>query len=157
MPTLTFQTEHDTLTFGRALADIATAGDVITLSGPLGAGKTVLARGFVSQRVGQGIDVASPTFTLVNVYDSVQPPVWHCDFYRLDTPRDVEELGLDDAFSDGITLIEWPECASGYLPDDRLDITLTPKGELRTAEITASTAWTARLETLLAGSVNHDS
>lgn len=74
MPTLNLQNENDTLAFGKALADLAVAGDVITLSGPLGAGKTVLARGFIARRVGAKVDVTSPTFTLAHVHDTVTPP-----------------------------------------------------------------------------------
>lgn len=157
MPSLNLESEQDTLAFGSALADVATAGDVITLSGPLGAGKTVLARGFVTRRMGKDIEVASPTYTLAHIYDSVDPPIWHFDLYRLESPRDVEELGLDEALAGGISLIEWPERAADYLPQDRLDIVLMPKSKTRTAELTASAAWTTRLESILPDGARHDS
>lgn len=149
VPTLNLQTENDTLAFGKALADLAVAGDVITLSGPLGAGKTVLARGFITQRVGAKVDVTSPTFTLAHVHDTLIPPIWHFDFYRLESPGEVEEIGLDEALAGGISLIEWPEQATAYLPQDRLDIELSPEGNCRIARLSASFSWQTRLESLL--------
>ncbi|MDE0800289.1 MAG: tRNA (adenosine(37)-N6)-threonylcarbamoyltransferase complex ATPase subunit type 1 TsaE [Rhodospirillaceae bacterium] len=149
MPTLNLQNENDTLAFGKALADLAVAGDVITLSGPLGAGKTVLARGFIARRVGAKVDVTSPTFTLAHVHDTVTPPIWHFDFYRLKSPKEVEEIGLDEALAGGISLIEWPERATAYLPQERLDIELSPEGASRIARLSASSSWETRLERLL--------
>ncbi|NKB43460.1 MAG: tRNA (adenosine(37)-N6)-threonylcarbamoyltransferase complex ATPase subunit type 1 TsaE [Alphaproteobacteria bacterium] len=152
MPTLLLNSEKETLALGTALARVAEPGDVITLSGPLGAGKTVLARGFIAERIGAETDVASPTFTLAHVYDSVAPPIWHFDFYRIDTPQDVEELGLDDALAGGISVIEWPERATAWLPNERLDIILanSEKEDARTATLSASPQWASRMETLLA-------
>lgn len=149
MPTLKLQSENDTLDFGKALADLAVAGDVITLSGPLGAGKTVLARGFITRRVGAGVDVTSPTFTLAHVHDTVTTPIWHFDFYRLESPDEVEEIGLDEALAGGISLIEWPERAAAYLPQNRLNIELSPEGDCRIARLSASPSWATRLESLL--------
>ncbi|MBT4741136.1 MAG: tRNA (adenosine(37)-N6)-threonylcarbamoyltransferase complex ATPase subunit type 1 TsaE [Rhodospirillaceae bacterium] len=152
MPTLLLKTEKDTLALGRALARVANAGDVITLSGPLGAGKTVLARGFITERAGPSTDIASPTFTLAHVYDSVTPPIWHFDFYRIEAPQDVEELGLDDALAGGISVIEWPDRAKAWLPSERLDIELASDVETnaRRATLSASPQWTSRLDTLVA-------
>ena len=149
MQTLELQTENDTLAFGEALADLAVAGDVITLAGPLGAGKTVLARGFITRRIGANVDVTSPTFTLAHVHDTITPPIWHFDFYRLESPEEVEEIGLEEALAGGISLIEWPEKAAAYLPQDRLDIELNPEGDCRIARLSASPSWTTRLESLL--------
>lgn len=97
-------------------------GDVVTLSGPLGAGKTTLARTLVGHFDGQS-EVPSPTFGLVQRYDTPRLALSHCDFYRLNE-GELEELGLDDALADGALLIEWPERAAGWLPQDRLDIVL---------------------------------
>ena len=152
VPTVLLKSEKETLALGSALARVAEAGDVITLSGPLGAGKTVLARGFVAERVGPETNVASPTFTLAHVYDSVTPPIWHFDFYRIETPQDVEELGLDDALAAGISVIEWPDRALAWLPVERLDIVLSNDGqsEARKALLSASSQWGSRVEALIA-------
>ncbi len=74
--------------------------------------------------MGQAIDVPSPTFTLVQVYDSSQGEVWHCDLYRLKDPEEAFELGLEDAFHDAICLIEWPERLENLLPRRRIDVLL---------------------------------
>jgi tRNA threonylcarbamoyladenosine biosynthesis protein TsaE len=97
------------LALGARLAAVARPGDVVLLSGPLGAGKTTLARG-VLRGLGWTGDVPSPSFALVESYDA--PPLrlaaWHVDLYRLDDARDAPALGLDDA-ERGLLLIEWPE------------------------------------------------
>jgi tRNA threonylcarbamoyladenosine biosynthesis protein TsaE len=148
VPTLHLASEDDTLTLGRQLATQARLGDVISLSGPLGAGKTVLARGFVRERLEQSAEVASPTFNLVHVYDDTDPPVWHFDLFRLEKPDEMAELGLDEALATGISLIEWPERAGPWLPGDRLDITLSAgdSEKARTATLTPGPGWTGRLD-----------
>src|ERR1700688_5301802 len=90
------------------IAALARPGDVIALKGELGAGKTSFARAFIRARGGDET-VPSPTFTLVQVYDLPDGAVWHFDLYRLRQPGDAWELGIEDAFRDGISLIEWPE------------------------------------------------
>lgn len=96
--------------FGRAVADVLAVGDVITLSGDLGAGKTSLARGLLAG-LGLAEEAPSPSFAIVIAYGSpdVRLPVAHVDLYRLDGPDDIAELGLDDALIDGALVIEWPE------------------------------------------------
>ncbi|MEQ8735923.1 MAG: tRNA (adenosine(37)-N6)-threonylcarbamoyltransferase complex ATPase subunit type 1 TsaE [Rhodospirillaceae bacterium] len=150
MTSLSLTSETETLALGAALAKHATSGDVITLSGTLGAGKTVLARGFITERLGKTTDIASPTFTLVHVYDTVTPEIWHFDWYRLKHPDEVQELGVEDAFASGLSLIEWPEKAAAWLPRDRLDITLTidPKTAHRVATLKADPIWSDRLKNL---------
>jgi tRNA threonylcarbamoyladenosine biosynthesis protein TsaE len=101
--------EEATAALGAALAGRARAGDVITLSGPLGVGKTALARGFLASK-GHAGEVPSPSFAIVQPYDDVDPPVWHVDLYRIEDVSDIDELGLDSA-SDAILLVEWPERA----------------------------------------------
>ena len=86
------------------------AGDVIALSGPLGAGKTTFARALVTRLDGEG-EVPSPTFALMQRYETPRLTLTHCDFYRLE-PAELDELGLDDALSEGVVLIEWPERAA---------------------------------------------
>ncbi|HEX6072821.1 MAG TPA: tRNA (adenosine(37)-N6)-threonylcarbamoyltransferase complex ATPase subunit type 1 TsaE [Sphingomicrobium sp.] len=101
--------EDSTMRLGAELARRALPGDVITLSGPLGAGKTALARGFLAALGHEG-EVPSPTFAMVQPYDDLDPPVWHVDLYRVEDPSELEELGLDSAVN-GILLVEWPERA----------------------------------------------
>jgi tRNA threonylcarbamoyladenosine biosynthesis protein TsaE len=103
---------EDTGAVGAALARAARAGDVITLSGPLGVGKTALARGFVAA-LGHDGEVPSPTFAIVQPYDDVDPAVWHVDLYRIEDESEIEELGLDAA-ADAVLLVEWPERAGDH-------------------------------------------
>ncbi len=150
VPTVDLPTEADTLALGRALAGLARARDVITLSGALGAGKTVLARGFLQARLGTTADITSPTFTLVHVYDSTVPSLWHFDLYRLENQDEIQELGLDEALAGGISLIEWPDRAMDWLPPTRLEISLDVHdgSEVRTAALSGDEEWMARLGTL---------
>ena len=99
--------EAATEQLGRRLGTQLRAGDVVALFGTLGAGKTTLARG-VLRGLGFDGDVASPTFPIVQVYDTV-PPLWHVDLYRIEHPGELSELGLDEARLDAAVLIEWPE------------------------------------------------
>ena len=103
------KTEEETAAVGAALARVARSGDVITLSGPLGAGKTALARGFLGALGHEG-EVPSPSFAIVQPYDAINPPVWHVDLYRIEDSTEIEELGLDVA-ADAVLLVEWPERA----------------------------------------------
>ena len=131
--------------FGRRLAARLAPGDVVLLSGDLGAGKTALARGVLAG-LGHGGEVPSPTFTLVQSYDlpGVRLPVWHVDLYRLEDPDEVEELGLDEILADGVLLIEWPERAGERWPEAlHLTLTETDEGSRRlTARVPP--AWEAR-------------
>jgi len=101
--------ESDTAAAGAALARRAKGGDVIALSGPLGVGKTALARGFLSA-LGHGGEVPSPSFAIVQPYDDLNPAVWHVDLYRIEDISELDELGLDAA-ADAVLLVEWPERA----------------------------------------------
>ncbi len=115
------QSSDDTAALARRIGARLRSGDVLLLDGPIGAGKTHFARALIQSLLIRPEDVPSPTFTLVQVYDSVAGPIWHADLYRLTDPSEVEELGLSDAFDSAICLIEWP---------DRLGIRLPP-GALR--------------------------
>ena len=114
--------EEATARIGAELAARARAGDVITLSGPLGVGKTALARGFLAALGHQG-EVPSPSFSIVQPYEDVDPPVWHVDLYRIEEPSELEELGLDAA-ADAVLLVEWPERAGANAWDDALALSL---------------------------------
>ena len=106
--------EEETAALGAALGRAARAGEVITLSGPLGVGKTALARGLITALGHEG-DVPSPSFAIVQPYEELEPPVWHVDLYRIEESEEseeIEELGLDAA-ADGVLVVEWPEHAGG--------------------------------------------
>jgi tRNA threonylcarbamoyladenosine biosynthesis protein TsaE len=107
--------EAATRNVGAQLAAVTRSGDVITLSGELGAGKTMLARGFLAALGHEG-EVPSPTFAIVQPYDALDPPVWHVDLYRIEDSSELAELGLDSA-SDAVLLIEWPDRAGGVWPE----------------------------------------
>ena len=113
----------------RLVADIAAAlepGDLVTLSGDLGAGKTTFARAMIRHLAGNpDIAVPSPTFTLMQTYDLPRFPVVHADLYRLEGPGELAELGFDDLPKDAVVLLEWPDRAAGFLPPDRLDVAFT--------------------------------
>jgi len=118
---------------GRALAPLLQPGDVIALSGDLGAGKTSLARGLLAA-LGLTEEAPSPSYAIVIPYDppTVRLPVWHVDLYRLDDPEEAMELGLDDALLDGVLLIEWPERLGWLWPDTlRLHINVPEDGPRR--------------------------
>ena len=114
--------ESATAEMGARLAPLARPGDVITLSGPLGVGKTALARGFIAALGHQG-DVPSPSFAIVQPYDELEPPVWHVDLYRIEQPSEIDELGLDSA-ADGVLLVEWPERVGAQLWPQALALSL---------------------------------
>ena len=126
-----------------ALAVILRPGDVIALSGDLGAGKTTFARG-VLRGLGWTGEVPSPSFTLVQTYDTT-PPVWHVDLYRLDSADEADALGLDDAWDDAVVVIEWPERLGGQLPGDALRLRLDGAGDTtRTLTWTVPPSWEGR-------------
>lgn len=138
--------EAATATLAARVAGLARPGDVIALKGELGAGKTTFARAFIRARGGDE-DVPSPTFTLVQVYELGDAAVWHFDAYRLRDPEEAWELGIEDAFAGGISLIEWPERLQPLLPARRLEIALHPGASptARRALIDPAGDWAARL------------
>jgi len=110
---------------GRDLAAGLRPRDVVALHGALGAGKTALARAIIrAASDAPDLAVPSPTFTLVEVYDTPRGAIWHFDLYRLTAADEVWELGFEEALAEGITLIEWPERLGSLLPADRLDVSL---------------------------------
>ena len=131
------------------LAKALRPGDVVGLAGDLGAGKTTCARAVI-RALGNESEVPSPTFTLVQTYDTPAGTVWHVDLYRLEAPEEAFELALEDAFREGITLIEWPERLAALLPRDRLEIRLAivTGTDRRHARLVGHGAWAARLEAL---------
>ena len=134
--------EAATARFAARLAPLLRAGDVVTLSGGLGAGKTTLARALLAALGHQG-EVPSPSFAIVQPYEHLGLPVWHADLYRIEDPSELLELGLDDAA--GLLVVEWPERAGTNAWPDALRLTLSiePDGRRRlTAE--AGSAWERR-------------
>lgn len=116
---------------GAALGNVLNDGDVIGLSGPVGAGKTTLAREIIKSAAGAS-DVPSPTFSIVETYGTAAGwPIWHFDLYRLESATEVWEAGLEAALEAGVCLIEWPERIEAFLPRTTLAIGLTPTAEGR--------------------------
>lgn len=145
-------TTDDTHAVGEALAQVLVSGDVVVLTGELGAGKTTLVRG-VAEGLGAEEHVASPTFTLVREYVTGRIPIAHVDVYRLTRVQDVVDLGLEE-LSDGVAvlLIEWGDAIEELLPADRLRVELTTSpadDESRRIEVsTEGPGWTSREEAL---------
>ena len=146
-----------TAALGARIAALLGPGDLVTLSGPLGAGKSVLARGLVRALTSSDEEVPSPTFTLIQLYDGPDFPLAHLDLYRLRRPEEAWELGLEEALADGAAVVEWPERLGGDLPPDRLAVALATEGDAegdtaagrRLARVEGFGAWTGRVEALL--------
>ena len=142
----------------RLMTDIAgllMPGDLITLSGDLGAGKTTFARALIRHLAGdEGIEVPSPTFTLMQSYQLPAFTLVHADLYRLSSPAELAELGLEDLSPDTVELVEWPDRADGLLPPDRLDIafTLSPQQgpTFRNVRITGNGSFAPRAQRIAA-------
>ena len=143
----TLKTEADTRTAAAKLAGFLQVGDIVALDGTLGAGKTAFARALINAFPGDDEDVPSPTFTLVQTYQRGATEIWHFDLYRLDDSEDAFELGIEDAFADAISLIEWPDKLGTYLPSRHLRINLAQADEsdTRTLEIIGNALWRDRL------------
>ncbi len=131
----------DTVKLGEALALALRPGDVLAVSGDLGAGKTTLLRALIQAFSDDlALEVPSPTYTLLQSYDGAnfRFPLHHADFYRVNSPDEIEELGLGEHQQNGALLIEWPEKANGALPAHRFDLHLESKGEARTATLSST-------------------
>ncbi len=140
---MTLDDEAATLSAGATLAGLIRAGDVVALSGDLGAGKTTLVRGLL-RTLGHAGEVPSPSFAIVQPYEELATPVWHADLFRLENPAELAELGLD-SLADSVLIVEWPERAGeGSWPDAlRLSLEITGPGQRRlTAQVPA--AWEGR-------------
>ena len=137
--------EAATARLGAAIAAELKPGDVVCLSGPLGAGKSTLARGLIRTLTSPDEDVPSPTFTLVQTYDG-RLTIAHFDLNRPTSPDEAFEHGLDEALEEGAAVIEWPQRLEGRLPPDRLDIEIAfdETGEGRRARLTPHGAWEGR-------------
>ncbi len=136
---LNLPTEQDTVLIGQKLAHLARKGDVFALYGTLGMGKSVLARAFVQELCGSG-EVPSPTFTLLQTYEAPDFDIYHFDLYRLKSPDEIFEIGVEDALYSGVCLIEWPDKMSPYLPRDIFKLEIVPQGSGRKLTITVNSA-----------------
>jgi len=149
MHTIHLSDPQATEAFGALLADRVRPGDVITLEGTLGAGKTSVARGLLAA-LGLAGEAPSPSFAIVQPYEppEVRIPVLHVDLYRIDGPAEIEELALDDARYDSLLLVEWPERAGpDHWPDAlRLSLTIEPDGT-RSLTVGVPGAWRSRWPT----------
>jgi tRNA threonylcarbamoyl adenosine modification protein YjeE len=125
----TLKSAEDTANFASEFKDFLAAGDVICLHGDLGAGKTTFSQGLIKAFNPEITEVVSPTFNLVQIYDAKSKnftgEIWHFDFYRLENPYEVYEIGLEEALTSAVSLIEWPEKISGFLPDNCLHLYLS--------------------------------
>ena len=143
--------ETATAALAARIAAVAAPSDIIALKGDLGTGKTAFARAFI-RACGNQDEVPSPTFTLVQIYDAGPTVIWHFDLYRIRAPEEAWELGIEDAFIAGISLIEWPERLGPLLPDRRLELGFAfgdGPGARRIA-MDPGTEWTARLTMIAA-------
>lgn len=132
------------------IAPLLKTGDVVTLEGDLGAGKTAFARALINSLSPRPEEVPSPTFTLVQTYDLPHISIWHFDLYRLEEKAmDILELGWDDARREGVCLVEWPDRLGSLLPRDRLEIKIdfnTDSENSRTVILIPHGVWIARLK-----------
>lgn len=140
-----------TTALGARIAPLLARGEAVLLYGPLGMGKSTLARGLIRALTRPDEDVPSPTFTLVQFYES-EPPVAHFDLYRLTRAEEAAEIGLDEALDDGCVVIEWPERLgddpASWLGPDRLAVTLAEAGPARVATVSGVGAWESKLKDL---------
>jgi len=146
VPVLDLPDEAATAALAARISALAEVGDVIALKGDLGCGKTSFARAFIRAR-GGAEEVPSPTFTLVQIYEFGSVAIWHFDFYRIKSPEEAWELGIEDAFIEGISLIEWPERLGPLLPGRRLEIEFLfgDRPEARRVLIDVGEGWQQRL------------
>lgn len=124
--TIISKSEKDTIEAAVDLAKTLNPPQIILLSGNLGMGKTVFARALIRTLTKEAnLEVVSPTFTLVQTYETPDFPIFHYDLYRIEDPGEIPELGWEDSIHEGITLVEWPERLGAYKPSEYLDITIS--------------------------------
>ncbi len=146
--------EDSMVKLATALSPCLRQGDILLLNGDLGAGKTAFSRALIRQMCKDlAMDVPSPTFTLVQLYDIDAKTLWHFDLYRLGDPEDVFELGWEDAVDDGIVLVEWPQRLDTLCPDDALEISISWPVELgetvRDIAFSGDAVWQDRIQPLV--------
>lgn len=148
--TLTIASEEAMSRLGERLARLLGPGDTVLLRGPIGAGKTHLARAVIRTLTGESGEIPSPTYTLVQTYDAGGVSVWHADLYRLADASEIVELGLDEAMDDAVVLIEWPDrLPADMRPRTALEITIEPRGDTRSVTfVSGADRWSRQLGSL---------
>lgn len=141
-----------TAAFAAKIGPELAAGDVMLLNGPVGAGKTHFARALIQSILIEPEDVPSPTFTLVQTYDTSKGELWHTDLYRIGSDTEIDELGLLDAFENAICLVEWPDRLGKMCPQNALTIDLIARGDTRDAHL----SWTDERWTKVLAKVMQD-
>lgn len=141
-PLITSTSPEHTASLAEKLAHRLEAGDVILLQGDVGAGKTHFARHLIQSILLEPEDIPSPTFTLVQVYETQNGTVWHSDLYRISSILEIEELGLNEAFETSICLVEWPDRLGELSPPDALTLEFSAGATPDSRQIAAS--WTAQ-------------
>jgi tRNA threonylcarbamoyladenosine biosynthesis protein TsaE len=139
----TTHSPDETAAFAARIAIGLRPNDIILLKGELGAGKSTFARALIQTICGKETEVPSPTFTLVQTYTTAEFVLWHFDLYRLKHPEEVYELGIEEAYAGGVSLIEWPERLGSQLPKVYLEIELT-YGNEENDRILRLTGWEDR-------------
>ena len=129
--------EKDTIKIAEKFADITKQGDVWALNGTLGAGKSVFARAFI-QKLTAAEEVPSPTFTLLQTYGTPDFDIYHYDLYRLERPSEIFELGVEEAFYSGVSLVEWPERMEGFAPRNMWNVSIEVISEGRKIVVSAT-------------------
>ena len=147
--TIALPNETDTVALASRIAPLLAPGDTLLLEGSIGAGKSAFARALIRARLGRMEDVPSPTFTLVQTYEDPEGDIWHCDLYRLTHPDEVFELGLDEAFTTAICLIEWPDRPGNDTPKNALRLAFAAGDAEHSVQITTTPDWHDRLKAVL--------
>ena len=139
--------EEETEALAARIARTLMPGDTLLLDGPIGAGKSALSRAVIRAALGNPLEeVPSPTFTLVQTYHAPEYEIWHCDLYRLSSPDELVELGLDDAFDTAVCLIEWPDRLGSDAPEGATRVNIEPIGDTsRRLHLTGTKRWIAGL------------
>ena len=136
--------------FANKIAKLIKPKDIICLRGNLGAGKTTFCQFLIKSILGKDIEVTSPTFNLLHVYDGKEFSIWHFDLYRLKSREEIYEIGIEEALIDGVTIIEWPEIIIDILPKKMLDLSISflDTSSTRLININGSNQWIEKLSKL---------
>lgn len=135
---------HDTHSLAKKFSNQSKVKDIITLSGELGSGKTEFARSFIRYCLGKKIIVPSPTFTLCQIYQTPKGNIWHFDLFRLTSFNETFEIGIEEAFNTGISLIEWPELIPKHLLINHLKLCFSIKNDCHWVKIKKDQSWEQR-------------